>query len=311
MGNSVGSPKSTGMKKRTKKLIFCLALITLPLIQFVIFYIGVNLNSIKLAFWEFNGTLDETGHFIGFKNFATVIDEIVNLGNWPILIRNSFAVWGLGLVLKLPLSIIISYFVYKSAKVGGLFKVILFAPSIISVMILVMLYEFFVDTALPVILQRFFSVNLEMSLFKDPGLRFWTIYAYGFLTGFGVGLLLYTNAMSSISASIVESAHLDGVNYIQEFWYITLPMIFPTLKTLFVVGFTGILTDQFGLFEFYGMTAPTDIQTVGYYIFKETILVGPDKYPRLSAMGIIATCVAVPMTLLARYLLNKVDPMEV
>lgn len=302
-------PKKIGITKRTKKLIFCWALIILPLIQFAIFYIGVNLNSIRLAFVEFSGYKDETGHWVGLKNFSDVLNEILVLGNWPIMIKNSLLVWLLGLVTKLPLTIIISFFIYKSAKVGGIFKVILFAPSIVSTMVMIMLYEYFIDNAIPEMLLKLFDCKLEMSLFKDPDTRFWTLFSYGFWTGFGVGLLLYTNAMSAISESIVEAAHLDGVGYMQEFFYITLPMIFPTMKTLLVVGSASVLLDQFNLFEFYGMTAATDIQTVGYYIFKETML-SADNYPRIAAMGIIVTCVAVPITLTIRYLLNKVDPME-
>ena len=309
MVETTAKPKKLGLSKRTKKLIFCWALIILPLIQFAIFYIGVNLNSIRLAFVEFSGYTDETGHFVGLKNFSDVFDEIFTLGNWPIMIKNSLLVWVLGLVTKLPLTIIISFFIYKNAKVGGIFKVVLFAPSIVSTMVMIMLYEYFIDNAIPELLNKLFSVKLDMSLFKDPDTRFWTIFMYSFCTGFGVGLLLYTNAMTAISESIVEAAHLDGVGYMQEFWHITLPMIFPTMKTLLMVGSASVLLDQFHLFEFYGMSAATDIQTVGYYIFKETML-STNNYPRIAAMGIIVTCVDVPITLLIRYLLNKVDPME-
>ena len=310
MEHTAESVKIKRISKRTKKLIFCLALIILPLIQFAIFYIGVNLNSIRMAFVQFDGYEDTVGTFVWFENFKTVFHEMATLANWPIMIRNSVGIWVLGLVTKTPLTILISYFIYKNAKIGGVFKVILFAPSIVSVMVTVMLYEYFVDTAIPSLLESSFGIVMEEGFFKSPNLRFWTIFFYGFWCGFGTSLLLYSNAMDAISDSVVEASHLDGVGYMQEFWYVTMPMIFPTFKTLMMVGSAGVLLDQFYLYEFYGMKAYTDIQTVGYYVFKETMLVNSTGYPRIAAMGIIITCVAVPFALLIRYLMNKVDPRE-
>ena len=42
-------------RKRKLDLIFCICLIIIPLIQFCIFYIGVNFNSFKLAFQKWDG----------------------------------------------------------------------------------------------------------------------------------------------------------------------------------------------------------------------------------------------------------------
>ena len=53
---------------QNKKLIFYIAMMAIPVIQFCIMYIGVNFNSILLAFQKYN---IDTGRYVynGFQNF--------------------------------------------------------------------------------------------------------------------------------------------------------------------------------------------------------------------------------------------------
>ncbi len=297
----------TKVKKSRKKLIFCCCLLVLPLLQFAIFYVGVNINSIVLAFREYDA---DAAHYVGFKNFSNVLNEIFTLKNWGVMAKNSLLIWLLGLAIQLPLTLIVSYFIYKNAKLGGWLKVVLFAPSIMSVMVTVILYQYFVEAAIPELWKKVFGKDIAGLLSTDAKTSFITIFMYGVWSGFGTSMLLYSNAMSGISESIVEAAKLDGESFFGEFVHITFPMIFSTFKTLFVVGIAGIFTNQFMLFEFYGLYAETGLHTIGYYLYQQTMLTNNVGYPRVAAMGVLLTLVAVPFALAARWLMNRLDPME-
>ena len=121
---------------------------------------------------------------------------------------------------------------------------------------------------------------------------------------------MYSNAMSgNISPEMVEAAQLEGVSAIQEFFYITFPLIFPTFSTFTVTGVAGIFTNQFGLFNFYGPAADPSLQTYGYYIYVKTLNASSKaEYPYLASMGVWLTAVAAPITFLVKYLLEKIDP---
>ena len=67
---------------------------------------------------------------------------------------------------------------------------------------------------------------------------------------------MYSNAMSGIPQEIVESAHLDGATGINEFWKITLPMVYPTLSTFLITGVAGLFTNQINLYSLYDVSAP-------------------------------------------------------
>ena len=301
--------------EKVKQAIFCACLLVLPLLQFCIFYIGVNFNSILLIFQRFVGNnkfsfLTESGTAVGLSNLKTAFYDLFHTRNWSVGFKNSLLLFFLGLVTHTPLNLIVSYFIYKKARIGGVLKVVLYAPSIMSAMVTIVIYKFFVDEGLPVLLNKWFGTSY--GAFTDGSTAFITIFLYGFWSGFGSSILLYTNAMGSISDSIVEAAKLDGISFFGEFIHVTFPMIFPTFKMIMITSVVGIFCNQFTLFEFYGLTsAPPDIITVGYYLFQQTNLMGSDYYPVLSAYGLIMTIVSVPLALLTRKGLNKIDPMEV
>lgn len=303
--------KGTAQKKshfrgRTRRdLIFYCILLAFPIVQFCVFYIGTNFNSILLSFktWD-----TATSSFViqGFDNYAKVFKDLFTVNNYRIATKNTFLIYALGWVTMTPFTQVVSYFIYKKAPFSSAMKVILFAPSIVSVMVLVTMYQYFMEDAIPALWEVFTGNQIE-GLLSNSSTRFATLYIYGLWHGLGTSMLLYVNAMNSISQSIVEAAELDGANFVQEYFHVTFPMIFGTFKTMTVIGVAGILGNQFMLYEFYGLYAPSNVGTLGYLLFQQTML-SERAYAEVAAMGIIFTIVWVPITLLAQKLLNKVDP---
>lgn len=190
---------------------------------------------------------------------------------------------------------------------------ILFLPSIISAIVMVTIFQFFVERAIPAFVLKLFDVQIR-GLMENISTRYATIMFYNIWVGFGTGVLMYSNGMSGISPDIVESAHLDGAEGIREFWYITLPLIYPTLSTFLITGVAGIFTNQINLYSFYGAGAPVGVQTYGYYLYMKTQLAqsmsSEAEYPPLAAMGLLMTVVAVPLTMLVKWALEKFGPQE-
>ena len=114
--------------------------------------------------------------------------------------------------------------------------------------------------------------------------------------------------MKNVSESVLEAAKIDGTTTMKEFFYIVLPLIFPTLKTFLIAGMTGLFTSDMSLFSFQNTNADKSLWTFGYYMIKETRLASLAGLPQLSAFGLVLTLVAVPLTFGVRWLLNKFGP---
>lgn len=297
-------PKSITAMKRGKA-IFCATIITIPLLQLFLFYICVNFNSILLAFQKF----DSNGNrfFCGLENFKTLFSQFQTDVVFKFALKNSFIAFLFTTVFAIPLSLLFAFYIYKKARFGTFFKIMLFMPSVLSSIVVVITYVHFVDLGLPMIMKKFFGIKIS-GLYSNYDTKFATILFYNVFIGFSGTILMYYSAMCSINQSFVEASQLEGANYTQEFFYITFPMIYPTFVTFFIVGITGFFTNQLNLVSFMGVDQPLpQIQTFGYYMYQQT-LGGNANYPRLSALGLMITLVVAPVTMIVKWLLEKYGP---
>lgn len=302
--------KHTKKKKcwKDKNFLFYSLLMAFPVAQFLVFYIGVNFNSILMAFQRINiqqNTVEWTASNIqNAFEMMTASSELLSVMSVSILAY--VILTGLGV----PLGLFFSYYIYKKLPLSGAFRVILFLPSILSAIVMATIFQFFVERAIPTAMMQFFDVEM-MGLLENSETRFATIIFYNILMGFGANVLMYTNSMSGISQEVVEASQLDGATTLQEFVHVTLPMIYPTLTMFLFTGVAGIFTNQLHLFSFYGGTAPNEVSTYGYYFYTKTQgAKSVAEYPLLSAMGLLMSSVAVPLTLLVKWLLEKFGPSE-
>ena len=303
--------ESKEAKSKTKcgKLLFYIGLIALPTIQFIIFYICVNFNSILLAFQSYDKISNQYS-FAGLNNLKDVITHFTSVMG-KMQLKNSLLLAFFTIIVLLPLSALCSYYVYKGKWFAETFKVVLFLPSVISGLVMIIVYKYMVELGIPEILTKLTGHKVN-GLFSNPDTKFGTILFFTLWIGLGGNLLMYLNAMSSISESIVEAAKIDGVGFFGEFWYITVPIIFPTISTFILTGVAGIFTNQMNLFSFESYLAPAHVQTVGYFMYKELYLnkATIDAWPFLSAMGVMLTAITVPFVFLLRRIFTKYDPME-
>ena len=298
--------------KRKKDLIFYITLLAIPVLQFSIFYVGVNFNSLLMAFQKYDDT-NKVFKFLNFSNlFQNFVDVFEALGTetvFPYALKNSLISYFVSLVAGTGLALIFSFYVYKKFPLHGLVKVVLFTPSIISGMVLVSVFVEFVNEVIPSIVYMVSGTKI-MGLIANPSSQFGTVLFYCLWIGFGGSILLYVGAMNNISESVSEACKLDGANLFQEMIHIVIPLIYPTFVTFMVVGVGGIFTGQMGLYSFFGPNAREPVQTFGYYLFKTTKESGEPEYPFLATMGILMTLIVAPLTFLVKWGLEKVGPSQ-
>lgn len=297
-----------GLANKKGDLIFCLALLLWPTIQFAIFYVGVNINSILLCFQKIDFIDGVNVSSWGLENFATNFKDAFTFMGGSLFgsqVRLSLLLWILGLIVGTSLGLMFSYFIYKKLRGYSFFRTILFLPSIISITVVIVLYKTFVN----------FNVGPAMGypsgITDDPGLMVPQLIFFCLWFSFGTSVLMYSNAMCNISTEVVEAAELDGATGFKEFWHISLPGVYSTFSVFFVNSIAGICTNQYNVWTFYGTSAPEQVQTIGYYIFQQSHMVseaGQGKYTSLAAFGIILTIIAVPITLGVRKLLERYGP---
>ncbi len=312
-GNKKKAPTKPSTVKRNTN-IFLITLLAFPVLQFIVFYFGVNFNSILLAFKKV-----ENGKYVfgGFENFERIINDIfVNTeSGLPRAIKNS-SIQFLITIVGIPLHVMVAYCIFKKVPFSGAFKIMLFLPSIISSMVFVNTAQYLFQRGIPSLFPSMEGVNM---LDQYANIGFVTVLCFGVWMTFAGGLVIYLSAMSSISIDIIEYGKLEDMNSWQELWYIVVPLIFPTITTYIVVAFAGFFTNYGYFLAFYGGSAdsPKIFDTLGYVFFVKimgdgrTSNVGLMKnYPYTAAGGLIFTIICAPITISVKKLLEKFGPSE-
>ena len=118
-----------GLNNRNTKLFYIL-LVTLPSLQFLFFYVFVNLNSFLLAFKLFDGNI--TKYHFGWDNFSRWFTNENKNAELIAAIGISLKSYLISFVITVPLGLFFSYYMFKRMPASKLFRVLLFMPSIIS-----------------------------------------------------------------------------------------------------------------------------------------------------------------------------------
>ncbi len=305
------SKKTKSIKSRTtKRLWFYIAIVALPVLHYFIFYVCVNFNSILLSFqqYEYPEGGGRITKLVWFENYGMIIRELFAGGKVFTLVSNSLLYYFIGLLMGTTLSLLFSYYIYKKYYFSEFFRIVLFIPSMVSTLVMVMMYKHAVDYGAEAILKALGKqVVMPMGEVKYQKIF---IIAYSLIMCFGVNVIMYSSSMTRIPVSVVEYAAIDGVGALREFITITLPLIFGTLSTFLITGFTSIFTNQQNLFDMFGGLADMSLQTVGYYTFKITYesRTTENTYPEAAAFGLFFTLFSIPITFILRWALGKLDP---
>jgi ABC-type sugar transport system permease subunit len=284
-----------------KDVLFYVALMAFPMLQFCVFYIGVNANSLFLAFKSYD-IYEGTYSWVGFQNFAHIGEELTQSYTLLYALKNSLIVWVCNLVFGTFFATLFSYYIYQKRFLGVVFKFILFLPSILPVILLTTMFKFFANEAIPELAYEWTNTKIK-GLLVNPDIRFWAVLFYNVWVGFGAQVLLYSGAMNQISPSVMEAADLDGASSARKFFSIVLPSILPTVGTFLLSSVAGLFMNQANLWDFYGNAVPTtENYTIGYYLYWLVNRNPSDisSYPYAAALGIACTFIALPLTYAVR-----------
>ena len=303
----MGSAMLRREKKKSKmiELLFVMSIIIYPLINFIVFYVIQNFNSILLVFQSYDSEYNRI--WVGLANFKIFFEELfAPESSYLLSIGRSVLDFVIGIVISRPIGIIFAFFVYKKARLSGGLRYVSMLPSIISGVLVAMMFMKFVN-AMPEFMAGL-GIKDFPKLLQDKRTRYFMTIFYGFWSGFGSSIIYYSNAMNAINDELVESAQLDGITYGKELLYITIPMIFPTISTFIITSVTGLFAASGPLFMFWKFDAPADTLRFGYVMYRMTMEDGTISYPIVATMGMVLTLVTFPITLGVRWLMDRLDP---
>lgn len=286
--------------KKARRTFFIIGMLSLPILQFVVFFIYVNINTIAMSFQDLRPNAEAGFSLVNYRNF---IFDLRSNSRFLYALRNSF-LFGLNDLFLLFVSLILAYFFYKKIRWTPFFRIIFFLPSIISIVIFITAYQNMfnmgvIDTVLRAVgFKKLPDWFANTSPWLTP-----LIMLYCLWVGTGYNVLIMGGAMSNLPEDVMEYSRLEGVGYVNEFFRVVIPMIWPTV----MVGVLGSITVMFTLFlqvDLMTVNGGTDGQamTIAYMI---NGFVKSRDLGRASTYGVIFTVIAIPIIVVIRKGLDK------
>lgn len=283
------------------KHIFVYSLLAVPIVHFLIFWAGINLETILLPFFD-----QETGAFT-LDNFKVVFTAFKAGGDLNIAFRNTLLYWASGMVCSYVMSLSVSYFLYKKIFMHRVFTFLFMLPSMVSSVVFVAIFKNLISTTGPIaVIYEALTDKTFPALLYSNATATWTIVAYGLWTGLGSSIILFSGTMSKIPIDVIEAAQLDGAGFFKEFFLIVFPLIKPTVLTMLIFSVNGILASSGPILLFSGGMYETT--TISYWFYEKVILEG--NFGVSAAFGFLLSMISMPITLIVHRLANKVEIVE-
>jgi multiple sugar transport system permease protein/N-acetylglucosamine transport system permease protein len=265
-----------------------------------------------MAFQDFN-YFEGKENFVWLDNFDWAMNELYRLGREDLknCIVNSVLLFVSNNFVILPISVFCAYIFYKKLPCGGIFKVIFFLPNIISVVVLTLAFSFMFNASFGPVNEVLNLLGLGELIPANGWLSsketaFPMILFYCLWAGIGYNVVLLSGAIGRIPEEVIESGKLDGIGMWRELFVIVIPLIFPTITTLFVTGVTVIFTLFLQPMLLTGGGPYSHISgTIALYIVE---LVNASDLYKASAIGLLFSAVGVPLVLIIKFILEKISP---
>lgn len=291
-------------KGRRQDLVFVCIMLAIPVLQFCIMWLGVNFNSILLAFKKYDLNFNYTWTTANFRN---VFKELTS-DPWIMdAAKTSFLFYFCTQLLTLPVALFVSFYFYKRWKFARILKTIYFMPSLISGVVTVTVFYIIVDRGYPQLME-FITGEQVLGLLINKDTQKGVILFYNIFYSLTQGFLYFSSSMSNVDDGISEAAQIDGASTLQEFFYITLPSIFPILSVYFIGTLPIIFTSDFSMFAFFKTAGVANFTTLGNHFVVGITTYGEPRYPYYSAFGLVLSLFACILVYGIKGILKVFDP---
>ncbi|GAB6100390.1 sugar ABC transporter permease [Halanaerocella petrolearia] len=265
------------------------------LVLFLVFKVVPILYSAFLSLHQMKGL--SGGEFVGLQNYFNLLKDSNFI---KAVINNTKYVIGTMIIL-IPLPLILAVFLdSKYCKGKNVYKVILFIPSLISLVIAaaifrILLYEG--ETGLVNAMLGLIGIPSQEWL-VNPALAIPSILLIATWRWTGINIIYFTTGLTGISKELYESAAIDGANMLERFYYITLPLLKPIIifvATLNLIGGYKLFAEIYTLWNG-GVTPENSGLTLAVYLYKNAF--SYFKLGYASTIGFVMAAIILILTLI-------------
>lgn len=202
----------------------------------IIFTFGPMLASLYFSFTDY--PILKAPEWIGIKNYIDLFTrEEYFWQSVKVTVTYAFFSVTLGIIG----SFILALFLNQKLKGIAFFRTAFYMPVIVPVVASTVLWGWMLNPDYGLINAILKGLGLPTSRWlAEPESALPSLILMS-LWGIGAGMIIYLAGLQGIPESLYEAGKIDGANSSQLFWYVTLPLMTPTIFFNVVMGLIGAL----------------------------------------------------------------------
>ncbi len=232
------------MKKRSLYIFisFCLAPAFLLFLTFMAY---PTISVFRMALYKWGG-LSATKSFVGFDNFRVLIGDKYFLKAF----QNTVLIIVLVTAITLSIAIIFAYILVREKLRGqNFFRVVFYIPNILSIAVIAAIFA-------AIYAPREGLINGLMGLLSpgkwqtvqflgNPRLVIYSVIGAMVWQAIGYYMVIYMAGIGSIPNHLYEAAQIEGAGRIRQFFTITVPLVWETVRTTLIFSIISSVNISF------------------------------------------------------------------
>lgn len=296
--------KQKGIFKQIKRDWVLYAMLFPAILYFSIFHV-IPLIGMKLAFQDYRIIGENV--WVGWKHF----DVLFSSPAFMDVLKNTVIISSMKLIFFFPVPIILSLLVneVRNGRFRKYVQSVIYLPHFLSWVVIAGVWISLlnpVDGGINVIRNFFQLPSLDYMTSKDH-IR-WVLVFSEMWRSAGWDSIIYLAAIMKISPSLYEAARMDGASNLQQMRYITLPELYSTIVTVFILNLGFFLNAGFDqVFNMINDSVISVIDILDTYVYRIGILNGQYAYATAASLfkGVIGVVLILSTHFIAKRFSGK------
>ena len=257
-------------KNKTMIAVF----LTPAILMFVLVFLYPILRTVLMSFFKIEGITDSMAkwQFTGLANYS----KLAGTSLFRISMWNLFRIWLIGGLIVMSLGLLFAVIITSGIRFKSFFRAMIYLPNVVSAVALATMWLQYVYSPKFGLLKNVFSAMglkvLSKVQWLDNDHKFMALlvaYCFGMV---GYHMLIFASGIERIGDDYYEAATLDGANKVNQFRYITLPL----LKGVFKTNITMWSVTSVGFFVWSQLfsTVTADTQTITPMVYMYMMIFG-------------------------------------
>jgi len=288
--------------KRIRSDWILYAMLFPTLLYFAIFHV-IPLYGMKLAFQDYR--FDGNHTWVGWKHFDILFSSPAFLD----VLRNTVIISLMKMAIFFPIPIALSLLIHEVRwqKFRKYVQSVVYLPHFLSWVVIAGIWIHLLNPIDG-------AVNLLLNVFQLPSVDFltskahirWVLVASETWRSAGWDSIIYLAAIMKISPGLYEAARMDGATRLQQMIYITLPQLYGTIVTVFILNLGFFMNAGFDqVFNLMNDSVISVIDILDTYVYRIGLLNGQFAYA--TAAGLFKGAIGVTLILGTHFTAKRIS----